>query len=170
MKNIAIILIVLCSIQVSAQKKIKNLSVFVTENFDPKTSITVTALNNDPVLAVNHLKNSLLMNGFKVISERVAQEKVEMSNKGEVTDTTFNQDVSVGKTTYVKSVYAITMSYQYRADMGCGGQVISNLTGQIVDLANDGELVATFNFSQNSFQGKCTLTIMQALAAKLKKD
>jgi hypothetical protein len=109
------------------------------------------------------------MSGFKVISERVAKEKFEIKNKGNLNDTSFNQDISAGSTTYIKSVYIITFSYNYRLDMGCGGQVMSDLNGQIVDLANDGEIVATFSFSQNSFEGKCTSTVMEAIAKSLKE-
>ena len=122
----------------------------------------------DPVLAADALKNSLVMNSFKVISERVAKEKVELNNQGQSTDTTFNQDISVGKTTYINSVYVITLNYNYRSDTGCGGRVMSNLSGQIIDLANDGQIVATFSFKQGVFEGKCTEDIMMALAKKLK--
>lgn len=144
------------------------LNVFVTDFFDSRASITVEALNYDPVLATDALKNALVMNGFKVISERVAKEKIELNNKGQVTDTSFNQDISIGKTTYLKSVYVVTLNYQYREDMGCGGSVMSNLSGQIVDLANDGQIVATFSFKQGAFEGKCTSDIMNALSKKLK--
>lgn len=148
----------------------KKLNVFVTDLFDSRASITVEALNYDPVLATDALKNSLVMNGFKVISERVAKEKIELNNKGQVTDSSFNQDISLGKTTYLKSVYVVTLNYQRRADTGCGGSVMSNLSGQIVDLANDGQIVATFTFKQSSFEGKCTSDVMNALAKKLKEQ
>ncbi|MFN3530250.1 MAG: hypothetical protein ACK417_10060 [Bacteroidia bacterium] len=148
----------------------KKLNVFVTDFFDARASITVEALNYDPLIATDALKNALVMNGFKVISERVAKEKIELSNKGQVTDSTFNQDVSIGKTTYLKSVYVVTLNYQYRADTGCGGSVMSNLSGQIIDLANDGQIVATFSFKQGNFEGKCTSDVMNALAKKLKEQ
>ncbi len=147
----------------------KKLNVFVTEFFDARASITVAALNPDPLLATDALKNALVMNGFKVISERIAREKIELSNKGQVTDSTFNQEISVGKTTYLKSVYVVTFNYQQRADTGCGGSVMSNLSGQIVDLTNDGQIVATFSFKQDNFEGKCTSDVMNALAKKLKE-
>ncbi|MBA7548872.1 hypothetical protein ES705_41340 [subsurface metagenome] len=147
----------------------KKLNVFVTDFFNPNASITVESLNHDPVLATDALKNALVMNGFKVISERVAKEKVELNNKGQVTDSTFNQDVSLGKTTYINSVYVVTLNYKYRADTSCGGSVMSNLSGQIVDLVNDGQIVSTFTFRQGAFDGKCKSDIMMALAKKLKQ-
>ncbi len=147
----------------------KKLNVFVTDFFDTRASVTVEALDYDPIMATDALKNALVMNGFKVISERVAKEKIELNNSGRVTESTFNQDISLGKTTYLKSVYVITLNYQRRPDTGCGGFVMSNLSGQIVDLSNDGQIVATFNFKQGNFEGKCTSDVMNALAKKLKE-
>ena len=161
--------IMIAFIAISAKgQDYKKLNVFVTDLFDSRASITVEPKTNDPLIAADALKNALVMNGFKVISERVAKEKIELSNKGEVTDSTFNQNASVGKTKYLKSVYVINFSYQYRDDTGCGGSVISNLSGQIVDLANDGQIVATFSFKQGGLEGKCTSNVMNALAKKLK--
>jgi hypothetical protein len=147
----------------------KNLNVFVTDFFDARASITVEALNYDPLIASDALKNALVMNSFKVISERVAKERIELNNKGQVTDSTFNQNISVGTTTYLNSVYVVTLNYQRRADTRCGGSVMSNLSGQVVDLANDGLIVATFTFKQGNFEGKCTSDVMYALAKKLKE-
>jgi hypothetical protein len=157
------------SISLLQGQNLKKLNVFVTDFFDSRASITVEALKQDPLIATDALKNALVMQGFKVISERVAKEKVELSNKGQISDTTFNQDMSVSKTTYLKSVYIITLKYQWRPDMGCGGLVMNNLSGQIVDLANDGQIVGTFSFKQGSFEGKCTSEVMNALAKKLKE-
>jgi len=166
-KLLSIILLLICT--TSFGQSLKKLKVFCTDNFDPRASITVEALRYDPVLATDALKNNLVMNGFKVISERVAKEKVEISNKGTTSDTTFNQEISAGKTTYLKSVYVITLNYNYRADTGCGGTVMSDMSGQIIDLANDGEIVATFSFKQGGLEGKCTSTVMEALAKALKE-
>lgn len=170
MKKIALLVFTILLIQFVNAQNYKKLNVFVTDFFDARASITVEALNYDPVLATDAFKNALVMNGFKVISERVAKEKIELNNKGQVTDTTFNQDISLGKTTYLKSIYVVTLNYQRRADTGCGGSVMSNLSGQIVDLANDGQIVATFTFKQGSFEGKCTSDVMNALAKKLKEQ
>lgn len=109
------------------------------------------------------------MNSFKVISERSAKQKIELNNNGQVTDSTLNQDISLSKTTYLNSIYVVTLNYQYRPDTGCGGAVISNLNGQIVDLATDGQIVATFSFTQGNLGGKCTSTVMNAVAKKLKE-
>jgi hypothetical protein len=159
-----VIFIVISSLNVQDYKK---LNVFVTDFFDPRASITVEPINYDPVIATGSLKNALVMNNFKVISERVAKEKLELNNNVQITDSSLVQDLSINKTTYLKSIYVVTLNYQYRADTGCGGTVMSNMSGQIVDLASDGQIVATFSFKQGAFEGKCTSDVMNALAKKL---
>jgi hypothetical protein len=153
-----------------AQKKVKNLKVFVSPDFNSKASITVEGLSNDAEGVSNSLRSALLMGGFKVISERVAKEKLELNNKGQLTDTTFNQDISVGKTTYVKSVYVISMQYSTVAVLGCGNAVgIANLSGQVIDLFDDGNIVATFTYKMSMLNSQCADTIMDALVDILKK-
>jgi hypothetical protein len=166
-KSFLIISLLFCA--ASFGQSLKKLKVFCTDSFDPRASLTVEALRYDPCLAADALKNQLVTNGFKVISERVAKEKLEISSKGTTSDSTFDQNISAGRTTYLKSVYVITLNYNSRGDTGCGGTVISDLSGQIVDLANDGEIVATFTFKQGALEGKCASTIMEALAKALKE-
>jgi hypothetical protein len=108
------------------------------------------------------------MNGFKVISERMTQERMEFKNKTEINNNTTNQDISIGKTAYIKSSYVVTMNYTGRLEIGCGGQTISSLSGQIVDLNNNGKIVATFSFNQSSFEGKCTTDVMNMIAEIIK--
>ncbi len=169
MRNTTTTLIFLLAATGLYSQDLRKLSVFKTPEFDSRASITVEGMSYDPIMAGNSLRSALLMQGFKVISERVAQEKIELANKVTYTDTSITQNASVGNTTYMKSVYVVTLNYQYRADTGCGGQVMSNMSGQIIDLANDGQIVATFSFKQGSFEGKCADYIMQVLAARLKK-
>ncbi len=109
--KVAILLICLFIIRSTTQaQSLKKLNIFCTDKFDPKASITVEGLDDDPCLATDALKNNLVINGFKVISERVAKEKVELINKGQTSDTSFNQEITTGKTTYLKSVYVITLT------------------------------------------------------------
>ncbi len=122
----------------------KRVKVFCTDSFNISAPITVTRLSPDPLLVVDALKNNLVEVGFKVLSEKLAKERIELSNTGKTTDSTFSQDISVGKTTYIKSVYAITLSYNTNND-----NALIDLQGQIVDLASDGEIVATFSFRQS---------------------
>ncbi|CAN5689365.1 hypothetical protein BH10BAC2_BH10BAC2_04160 [soil metagenome] len=159
-------LFLFCSIFIASftfGQTIKNLKVFCTDKFDTSASITVEQHKYDPCLATDALKNNLVMNGFTVISEVVAREKVELSNKGKTNDTTFNQEISSGKTTYIQSVYLITFNYNQ------GHKLISDLSGQIVDLVNDGEIVATFSFKQGYNGSKKTSAVMEALAKALKE-
>lgn len=163
-----ILLFFLCLAPILASAQLKKLKVHVTENFQPSASITVEQAY-DPLMVSQTLTNSLVSNGFKVLSYRTAQERAEKINKGEITDSSWMVSTSKGKTTYIKAVYVITISYQYRSDTGCGGNVVSNLSGQVVDLANDGEIVATFSFSQGMLEGKCISKITDALAEALSK-
>ena len=162
MKIFFAILIGIVTSSVAQAQSPKGLKVFCTPNFNTKASITVQSYPDDPLIVVDALKNSLVEAGFKVISEKVAKEKVELSNKGQITDSTFNQDVSLGKTTYIKSVYVITFSYKWDAY-----NILTDLQGQIVDLTSDGEIVATFSYSKKGMPKK-PFTITNAIAEMLK--
>lgn len=168
MRSILVTIALLVQLNSNSQT-FKKLKVFTTDSFNAKASITVMALENDNLIAVGLLKNALVTYGFKVISEKVAQDKIEINKKKQQTDTTSIEEATLSRTTYINSIYAITINYQARTDTGCGGYVMSNMTGQIVDLANEGEIVATFSFEQGNLEGKCTSDVMNALALKLKE-
>lgn len=164
MKKIFFAILLLISIS-SFGQSLRNLKVYCTDYFDPNASITVSPPKNDDLIFAGALKNSLVMNGFKVISETVAKEKIELFNKKQTSDTTVNQEISAGKTTYMKSVYVITFDYSEYLNHSD----IADLNGQIVDLANDGVIVATFSFNQGPFGSKKMSTITNALAKALKE-
>lgn len=144
--------------------------VYVSDDFNPKASITVEQNQYDAISSGVALKNSLVMNGFKVISERTAKSQLELVNSVRQSDTTFNQNISASSSLTVKSIYVITFSYQTRANIGRCPSVMSQLSGQVVDLVNDGEIVATFSFSQGGTTGFCAIEIMDAVALKLKEQ
>ncbi len=167
MKKIFFAILLLISISSVAQS-FKDLKVYCTDNFDPTTSITVRPPQKDGLVLADALKNGLVTNGFKVISETVAKELVEFVNKKHTTDTTSNQEISAGKTTYIKSVYVITFNYNY-TEYTNHPHVNLNFSGQVVDLANDGVIVATFSFLKNMFATKKLPTLIDALAIALKE-
>lgn len=174
MKKISLILSLLFSIIYSsdliAQKKIRNLKVYVSSDFNPKSSITVEGLSNDAEGVGNTLRTALLMGGFKVISERVAQEKLELKNKGQIDSSEFKQEISVEKTTYINSVYVISMQYSTVAVLGCGNGVgLANISGQIIDLLNGGNIVSTFTYKMSMLNSQCPSTVMESLVDILKK-
>ena len=166
MKNLLFAVFFLSSILTFGQT-LRNLKVYCTENFNPKASITVQHANPDYIGITDVLKNNLVMNGFKVISETVAKEKVEMSSKKQFNDSTVNQDISVGKTTYVKSVYIITFSYEHFQNTS--GTYLLGLNGQVVDLTNDGEIVTTFSYHHGPALAKKPSKIIIALCKSLKE-
>lgn len=161
----------ICSLSnLYAQKKVRNLKVFVSPDFNPKASITVEGSSNDAEGVGNALRSALLMEGFKVISERVAKEKLELKNKGQVDSNQFKQDISVEKTTYINSVYVVTMQYSTVAVLGCGNGIgIANISGQIIDLLNEGNIVATFTYKMSMLNSQCSDTLMESLVDILKK-
>jgi hypothetical protein len=165
MKKIFILLTAVFLSSLSQGQSLKRVKVFCTDSFNIKAAITVTRLSNDPLLVVDALKNNLVEAGFKVISERVAKERIELSNKGERTDSTFSQDISLGKTTYVKSVYVATITYNWNEY-----NALTDLQGQIVDLASDGEIVATFSFRQSgAVPVRKPIEITKVIAENLKR-
>jgi len=167
MRKILFVILLLTSIS-SFGQSLKNLKVFCTDSFNPKASIMVQSANSDYIGITDALKNNLVMNSFKVISEAVAKERIELSNKKQTTDTTVNQEISLGRTTYVKSVYVITFSYDYFQNTS--GTYLTALNGQVVDLANDGEIVATFSYHHGPAFAKTPSKVITALCEALKKN
>lgn len=165
MKKLSILLIAIFLTSASQGQSLKRVKVFCTDSFNIKAAITVTRLSNDPLLVADALKNNLVQVGFKVISEKVAKERIELANKGEVTDSSFKQDISLGKTTYVKSIYVATITYNWNEY-----NALTDLQGQIVDLASDGEIVATFSFRQSgAVPVRKPIEITKVIAEKLKQ-
>jgi len=163
-KLILFLFVALFSLSLKAQS-LKRVKVFCTDSFNIKVPLTVTRLSSDPLSVADALKNNLVQNGFRVLSEKVAKERIELSNKGQFTDSTFKQDISFGATTYIKSVYAVTLSYstnEYNA--------LTDLQGQVVDLTSDGEIVATFSFRQSgAVPVRKPIEITKVIAELLKK-
>lgn len=116
----------------------KKLDVSINEIIDRKATFFVEPLIVDAVMAVDLLKNSMTTNGFNITS-----------NKEDAT-------------------YIISISFQDRADTGCGGRVIKQLSGQITESKNKSRVLVTFSFKQSGFEGKCTADVMNALAQRLK--
>lgn len=164
MRKIFFTILILISIS-SFGQKLKSLKVYCTDNFNPKASITVQPPHPDYIGIADILKNNLVMNGFKVISETVAKEKVELSNKKQTSDTTVNQEISIGKTNYIKSVYVITFSYNHVTTID---NYLLSLNGQVVDLANDGEIVATFSYHHSMSFARKPNVVIEALCSALK--
>jgi hypothetical protein len=166
MRKVFLILFVLTTLS-SLGQSLKKLKVFCTDEFDVKASITVTAPNHDPIGMSDIIKNNLVMSGFKVISETAARQKTELTNNKSVTDTTLKQEISIGKTTYINTVYVITFTYEPYTNIT--GNYLLGLNGQVVDLAKDGEIVATFSYHHSSFGAKKPNVIVKALCQDLRK-
>ncbi len=139
MKKLIIIILLLSSFTINAQDY-KKLILTVKTSINKEKAIYIEPIDNDRLLIVDYLKNSLGANGFKITTEKT------------------------------EANYVITINYTHRSDMGCGGRVIKELNGQIIDAKNNAEIVASFSFSQGPLEGKCASDIMSALAKKLNEE
>ena len=137
MKTLFIIGLLLTSIFVNAQDY-KNLEVTFRSEIDKQQAIYLEPIDKDVVLAIEYLKSSMSANGFRIVAEKK------------------------------DAVYVISINYNYRKDSGCGvKRVIKDLSGQIINIKNNADIISNFSFSQGSFEGKCKVDIMSALAKKL---
>jgi len=118
----------------------KKAKINVKKLINTEFSIYIEPIGNDRLMVIDLFRNSLTANGFKI-----------------------TQDKTVCN-------YLITINYDHRSDTGCGGRVIKDLSGQIMDVKNNAEIVATIEFNQNAFEGKCASEIMNALSLKLKEE
>tara|TARA_B100000767_G_C19444344_1_gene401329 strand:- start:60 stop:575 length:516 start_codon:yes stop_codon:yes gene_type:complete len=167
MKKIILLLLFIPLVSFGQSKKVKKIAKkmeFKIRSFDSSQPIMVDRLDNDTTNLSGEFENSLFMEGYEVISNRVAKEIVEFNNPLNQK----NESIRVEKYNEVKAVYVLTVSGTVRADTGCGGFVPSRITGRIVDMLNDGKLVGTFRFSQGGFEGKCASDIAEAVAFKLR--
>ena len=166
MKKILLTTLLLVSIS-SFGQTINGMKVYFTDSFNPKASITVHRADGDNYGVTDAIQNSLLMNGYKVISEAVAKKRAELSNKVQISDSTLNQDISIGNTTYVKSIYLVTFSFETYENFS--GTYLLALNGQVVDLANDGELVATFTYRHSASFAIKLHKVVDALGEEFKQ-
>jgi hypothetical protein len=160
MRKLFFLLLSLLCLQSSGQNYLKNLSVTITDSFNKKASITVGQLKDDPLLVTDALKNALVSNGFKVISEQTSNKQIELSNQKVKTDSTLNQSMTLGSKEYINSIYYLTIHYNFIHN-GFGSS-ISDFYGQITDLLNDGQIVVTFSYQEKGL-GRNTLELMQSL-------
>lgn len=153
-----------------AKKMNKNLKVFVNEKFNRKTSITIQSAQNDIGGSVGLFANALASKGFKTISSTSISNKTEIDESKTKTDSSSKKKTTISNTNYVKSKYLFTIQYSYVSSMDHAVQGMrrgtvqcKNFTGQIVDLNNDSEIIATFSYSGNFDMD----AVAQAIAEKL---
>jgi hypothetical protein len=167
MKGISLIILCFFVVVGANGQSLRKLKVFKSSEFSKEASLTVSDLKYDPLGISFVLSNALMQNGFKVISSKSAQERVTLSNSGSNAGGEFNQNMELSKSQTFKSVYVINYSYDWRSDIFCGGSVITRINGQIVDLINDDQVVATFSFNQTDIEGKCAERVMFELVKLL---
>ena len=115
----------------------KKLSFTLKTKILKEKSIYLEPIDNDKVQLNDNFRNSLQANGFKIVTDRK------------------------------EATYTIKTKYVPRKDTGCGGLIMKQMDGDIIDIKNGAETVANFTFSQGAFEGKCTSDIMSALVKKI---
>ncbi len=152
----------------NAKKMNKNLKVFVNENFDAKATITVAFNSNDRGNVLDAFKNALVSNGFKVISETSISRQTEVDENKVTQEDSTRKKTFISNANYVNAQYLITLTYnvEVTSDRGFiqGGVQCKDIRGQIVDLNNESQIVATFSYSGN-FDAD---PVAEAVASKLK--
>lgn len=99
---ITLIALFLIGTSVNAQE-LKKLAVNKQASFDKTASIYIE-LSADKVSANDHLKNALVANGFKVVTDKSVAD------------------------------YVVTMTIKDRSDTGCGKRVIKEMTGTFTNV------------------------------------
>ncbi|MAT79477.1 MAG: hypothetical protein CMD13_01885 [Flavobacteriales bacterium] len=79
------------------------------------------------------------------------------------------KNISYSENNKYKSLYEFKIRGNTRLNIGlCNGEVPTSIYVKIIDLKNDGKLIASFNFSQGLLDQKCTRNVAEAIVLKLK--
>jgi hypothetical protein len=113
--------------------------------FDKNSMISVESLSNNAL--EGFVETALFNAGFNVVSNKVARESIKVANPLSPK----NDTIDVTRVTEYKSVYLVTLNGTFRPNIGRCTEALSGFSARVVDLANEGKLVATFNFTGNSF-------------------
>ena len=113
------------------------------------------------------IENALFTAGFKVVSNKVAQDAIKISNPL----SSDNKTIEITSTTQFKSIYIITVSggyYQGGTILGRCQNALLSFNARIVDLADEGRLVGTFRFTGNALTFvACEEDVANAFSYKL---
>ncbi len=116
----------------------------VVRDFNKSALISIERTNNPPL--EGHIESAFFKAGFTVVSNRVARESVRVSNPlSSKIDT-----VDISRQTTYSSVYLVTVNGNIRPNIGRCYDALADFSARIIDLANDGRLVATFSFTGNA--------------------
>jgi len=156
-KNAPIFIVLLCLTTYSARsqnftskemKRIKpvlNRSSSSIRGFDKTSMISIERLSNNSL--EGYVETALFNAGFNVVSNKVARESIKFANPLSPK----NDTIDVARVTEYKSVYLVTINGTFRPNIGRCVEALAGFSARVVDLANDGKLVATFNFTGSSF-------------------
>jgi hypothetical protein len=132
--------------------------------FNKNSLISVEKIGNSEIEA--DIETALFMAGFKVVSNKVAKEAVNISNPLNES----NENIEISNSTSYKSVYVITVAVTYYAEpvIGRCQEPLLSFSARIIDLANEGNLVGTFSFSVSTvLSAQCSKDVANAFTYEL---
>lgn len=141
------------------------IEVVKTQDYNSNASVTIVPRGSDYLGIQSRLEHKFLSQGFNVISESTALEKIKYS---ESTTTNSGSKKEEGEITQIKeiiSIYSITFDYETRVDFPAG-EVFSSFSSSVVRMS-DGQLVASADFSQGQMTGKTIDKVLDQFVEKL---
>lgn len=130
-------------------EKVLKRSITVLREFNPASlingkSLISVEMSGNPEIE-EYVENALFRSGFEVVSNQVALDAVKISKSNSKENETSN-------ITAYNSVYLVKVSGQYFKGTFSGKcqKALSSFSGRIIDLADNGKLVGTFQFAENT--------------------
>ena len=164
-KSIFLLIVILFSLNTYSQdkgvKKVLKRSECVIRDFNKDNDITIEFQGNE---MEGHIETALFAAGFNIVSKRVAERSLNISNPLHKD----NKEIKVSKSTKVKSVYVLTVSSTLVPSLKCS-RVVTSFNARIVDLADGGKLVGTFVFRGSNIRYACPEVVARAFAYKLEE-
>lgn len=141
--------------------------VYVKPNteFNRQMSLTLTGSNNDGAGLIGELQFALTSNGFNVVSESVARNGVNLSQKGQLNNNSFDFNSQLYKSLELKSVYSLNSRYNYVYN-GFTYR-ITNFQAELVDLFS-GEVVMNVSFRGDRTPNGVAKRVVEELNKQMK--
>ncbi|SHJ67297.1 hypothetical protein SAMN04487911_13014 [Arenibacter nanhaiticus] len=134
-------------------------------NFNRDMSLTVRGTDNDAAGLIGELQFALTSNGFNVVSESVARNGINLSQKGEIENSNFDIKSQLYKSIELKSVYVLIPRYNWH--IYAFSYRITNFQAELVDLFS-GEVVMNISFQGDRTPTGVTNRVIEELNKQLK--
>lgn len=148
-------------------EKVLKRSISVIREFNATSLVNGTSLISVELTGnseiESYVENALFRSGFEVVSNQAAQDAVKVLKSN-------GNEIEPSNSTTYNSIYSVKVSGQYfkGAFSGKCQRALSSFTARIVDLADNGKLIGTFQFAENTISYvACGEDIGNALTFKL---